>query len=523
MKTDFSFKFKVWLVLTIGVICFLGLSPLESWADNQKIGKIVYSTKGTGGKIFVMNEDGTEPVQLTFGPGRDAGPLWSPCGTKIYFHSNRETGGNPGDYYEIFVMNNDGSNLRKIASIPGANCAGGDWYYDGSKIGFSVNFGSNDNSIYWVSVDEPGSEPEPLYDVHTKIDFCSFSPDGTKMLFIQWGNLYIMNIDGTGTTLVGNAQRADWLPNTDSIVYVALSSYRDIWTFNTTTLEKKQLTFEYPTQEFFLTPNWSWPDAQKIVYNRAGDLWIMNSDGSNKIQLTFDGLPGEGSGDLYYFEKKNSPPEVSPSGGGVYEINTEVILGGYVSDYDGDLLDYQWMEGTNVLFSGAIQTIDGGTLVELPNHSISTLSPGVHTITIQVDDGVNEPVSGEITVEIVDATSPSLDPAANMAVLWPANHKMVDIVIEANASDNSGLPITLSASISSNEPINGTGDGDHAPDWTEPVIDQENGIITFQLRAERSGKGSGRVYTITVTATDNSNNSTTAYIVIAVPHDKKKK
>jgi hypothetical protein len=108
-------------------------------------------------------------------------------------------------------------------------------------------------------------------------------------------------------------------------------------------------------------------------------------------------------------------------------------------------------------------------------------------------------------------------------VLWPANRKMVDIVIEANASDNSGLPVTLSASISSNESVNGKGDGDHAPDWTEPIIDQENGIITFQLRAERSGKGNGRVYTITITATDNSNNSTTAYIAITVPHDKKKK
>lgn len=131
--------------------------------------------------------------------------------------------------------------------------------------------------------------------------------------------------------------------------------------------------------------------------------------------------------------------------------------------------------------------------------------------------------SGEITVEVVDTTTPTLDPAANMTVLWPANHKMVDIVIEANASDNIGLPITLSASISSNEPINGTGDGDHSPDWTEPVIDQENGIITFQLRAERSGKGDGRVYTITITATDSSNNSASSNLAITVPHDKKKK
>ena len=100
---------------------------------------------------------------------------------------------------------------------------------------------------------------------------------------------------------------------------------------------------------------------------------------------------------------------------------------------------------------------------------------------------------------------------------------MVDIVVDTNVSDNSGLPVTLNASITSNEPIDGTGQGDKSPYWTEPVIDQENGIITFQLRAERSGKGNRRVYTITITAADTSNNTTTANIEITAPHDKRNK
>jgi hypothetical protein len=219
----------------------------------------------------------------------------------------------------------------------------------------------------------------------------------------------------------------------------------------------------------------------------------------------------------------NSPPHPSPSGSGVYEINTAVALGGYVSDYDGDLLSYKWMEGINVLFSGAIQTINGGTQVELPNHSVSTFSLGIHTIILQVDDDDNEPVSVEITVEIVDTIPPTIAPASNKTLLWPPNHELKNIIIEANASDNSGLPVMLSATISSNEPINGLGDGDKFPDWTEPVIDQENGIISFQLRAERSGKGIGRLYIIDITATDALNNSTTENIEITVPHDKSKK
>ncbi|MBN1576462.1 MAG: hypothetical protein JW913_07920 [Chitinispirillaceae bacterium] len=91
--------------------------------------------------------------------------------------------------------------------------------------------------------------------------------------------------------------------------------------------------------------------------------------------------------------------------------------------------------------------------------------------------------------------------------------------IADNANDNAGS-VTLSVVISSNEPQNGLGDGDEAPDWTEPVINQGSGIITFSLRAERSGSGNGRIYTIRITATDNSDNVSSADVKIIVPHNK---
>jgi Tol biopolymer transport system component len=291
-----SFK-KICFILCVFSIVFF-IAGVNDSLSAQKSGKIVYSTKGTGYKIWVMNEDGTDCLQLTYGPGADRNPEWSPDGSKIAFGSNRES----GYFYEIFVMNADGTNIQKVVSISGANCAGQEWTPDGKKLGFTVNFGSNNNCIYWVNVD--GTGLEPIYDAHSKVDFCSFSGDGKKILFIHWGKLYIMNIDGTGKTQIANAQRADWSPHQNLVVYVDQSTYRDIWIVNPVTLEKQQFTFEYPTKEFFLDPKWSWPDAQKIVYNREGDLWIMNSDGSNKIQLTFDGLKGEGSGELYYFDKE---------------------------------------------------------------------------------------------------------------------------------------------------------------------------------------------------------------------------
>jgi hypothetical protein len=98
--------------------------------------------------------------------------------------------------------------------------------------------------------------------------------------------------------------------------------------------------------------------------------------------------------------------------------------------------------------------------------------------------------------------------------LWPPNHKMVTVNFTVKATDNSGRPLTGEIiSISSNEPQNGLGDGDTDNDW---LI---TGSLKAQLRAERSGLGTGRIYTIVIRVTDESGNSTTAMTTLCVPHD----
>jgi hypothetical protein len=71
--------------------------------------------------------------------------------------------------------------------------------------------------------------------------------------------------------------------------------------------------------------------------------------------------------------------------------------------------------------------------------------------------------------------------------------------------------------VSSNEPENGLGDGDTSPDW------KITGNLTLNLRAERSGKGSGRIYTITVKCADADGNSSSGNVRVSVPHDQGKK
>jgi hypothetical protein len=77
-------------------------------------------------------------------------------------------------------------------------------------------------------------------------------------------------------------------------------------------------------------------------------------------------------------------------------------------------------------------------------------------------------------------------------------------------------PAVTLTSITSNEPENGAGDGNTEPDVQGAELGTAD--FAFQLRAERNGGGSGRVYTITYTVTDGSGNAVSASAQVAVPH-----
>jgi PKD repeat protein len=102
----------------------------------------------------------------------------------------------------------------------------------------------------------------------------------------------------------------------------------------------------------------------------------------------------------------------------------------------------------------------------------------------------------------------SVDPPA----LFPPNHTMRDVTVNYDATDNCGTP-DCALTVSSNEPVNGLGDGDTAPDWE--IVDAHH----VRLRAERAGNGNGRVYTITITCTDSSGNVATQNVTVNVAHN----
>ncbi len=151
----------------------------------------------------------------------------------------------------------------------------------------------------------------------------------------------------------------------------------------------------------------------------------------------------------------------------------------------------------------------------------STFPLGLTPISCSATDASANSSSCASSVRVVDTTPPVISSvSASPNVLWPPNHKMVPVTASVSVTDVCDPAVGSKCqiiSVSSNEPVNGPGSGNTAPDW---VI---TGRLTVHLRAERSGTGSGRIYTITVRCTDASGNGSTKTVTVAVPHDLAKK
>ncbi len=149
----------------------------------------------------------------------------------------------------------------------------------------------------------------------------------------------------------------------------------------------------------------------------------------------------------------------------------------------------------------ATDLVDGNVSVSCTPASGSTFALGTKTVQCSATDAHGNTGTGSFNVTVKDTTPPDiLRLTASPEILWPPDHKMIPVKIDAilfDAADTN--PTAHIASVSSNQPINGTGDGDTAPDW------EVTGSLTLNLRAERAGN-EDRKYTIVVEAADFSGN-----------------
>ncbi|WP_253944658.1 endo-1,4-beta-xylanase [Paenibacillus sp. NEAU-GSW1] len=136
------------------------------------------------------------------------------------------------------------------------------------------------------------------------------------------------------------------------------------------------------------------------------------------------------------------------------------------------------------------------------------------SFTFEFADASGNTGSVTATVANIDKTAPALKLSADPTVLNVSNHKMVPIHLSWEADDASGIASVKLVSVTSNEPDNGTGDGNTSNDIQGASIGTADKEIS--VRAERSGNGNGRIYTIVYEAVDKAGNKTTAKIEIKV-------
>ncbi|MDE2663035.1 MAG: hypothetical protein OXI39_08535 [Gemmatimonadota bacterium] len=218
-----------------------------AWSPDGR--RIAFQSDRDGNEeIYVMNADGSSQTNLTSDPALDSNPAWSPDGTRIAFSSDRA----PEDFLEpnypdVYVMNADGSGPIQLTDTSLIDEAAA-WSPDGSKIAFhqwAPTAGLLQvivpADIHVMNADGSGQmnltrgrvEFRDPFDEHP-----AWSPDGTWIAFSSDrddrfdGNreIYVMGADGSGQTRLTNNSADDrtpaWSPDGTRI---AFSSDGDIY------------------------------------------------------------------------------------------------------------------------------------------------------------------------------------------------------------------------------------------------------------------------------------------------------
>lgn len=257
------------------------------------------SFPGANGRIAFMgvrnaNQDiylidpfvGGEPQRLTDHPAYDYSPAWSADGKRIAFTSTRD--GN----YEIYVMNQDGSdqvNLSRNGSVDYDPV----WSPDGSKIAFVSNRNDENLNIYVMNADGSGQLNLTRTSGLVQNSAPSWSPDGTHIAFgtNRDGNweVYTMQAatggdlqnltNSPGTTDSG----PEYSPDGGTIAFKRDSGPPyEVYTMDTAGSSQKRLTFNEINEGSL---SWS-PDGLWIAFTNALDIFMMPSVGGNPINVT---------------------------------------------------------------------------------------------------------------------------------------------------------------------------------------------------------------------------------------------
>lgn len=245
----------------------------------------------------------------------------SPDKTKIVFSGGQSKGSDKLRHLWKISANGNTAPI-KITSGGSKNIGSPSYTNDGKYIVYS-----SEGDIWKIRSDGAGGKGKipgsgmgydtyPSVSSKDRLTFCSFTPAITgknKEMFLIWTS----NLNGGELTQLREGKFPRWSPNGDNLTF----EYEgDIWTINADGRNLMQLTNTFDISESL--PSYS-PDGMKIVFvsnegNNSAfvkndfNIWLMNRDGSNLTQITeldaWDSWPIWGENNIYFLSgrAKNS-------------------------------------------------------------------------------------------------------------------------------------------------------------------------------------------------------------------------